>query len=549
MKFSKLYITLILSTGNILNVDAQVVVPTPGMGNTATEKPGKPAIPKNWEHLSFGKDSVYGVELNKAYIEFPKAASKKKIIVAIMDSGIDTAHEDLKNVLWVNKKEIAGNGKDDDGNGYVDDVHGWNFLGTKDGRTNIIATNLEADREFMKLRGKYEGINLQDYLSNPIYVYYRAVVTKSAIGSKEKAVEIVKALAAANEAILKRMQDENPSKILRLSDYVVFKPADSMQVFAHSALLTAVAFNKVSDTTHLLPYAAKMFGNMVVANEKEFEQAKIKGRDNRDLMDDKSNENSTRFYGNNAIFLPHSEHGTHVSSIIGAQRGNGLGTDGIADNVELMMIRVVPDGDEYDKDIANGIRYAVDNGAKIINMSFGKTISPEKKWVDEAINYAQKKGVLIIKAAGNDATDLDKTTYFPSALMLDRTMANNLVMVGASTPEGKAASFSNYGKSTVDLFAPGTEIYAAVPGNKYANKQGTSMACPVTAGVAAMVWSRFPRLTYLQLKDILLKSVTKVSGTTQLPGGGKSTIVPFSSLSATGGIVNAVEALRLAKSY
>ena len=547
MKFSKLYITLILSTSYILNVDAQVVVPTPGKGNVATEKPGKPAMRKNWEHLSFGKDSVYGIELNKAYSEFPKPARKKKIIVAIMDSGIDTAHEDLKNVLWVNRKEIAGNGKDDDGNGYVDDVHGWNFLGTKDGRTNIIATNLEADREFMKMRGKYTGITLQDYLSNPSYVSYRSVVAKSVIGSKEKAVEIVKALAAANEVILKRMQ--NPDKILRLSDYIVFKPADSMQVFAQSALLTAVAFNKVSDTTHLLPYATKMFSNMVISNEKEFEQAKIKGRDNRDLMADKSNENPTRFYGNNTIFLPHSEHGTHVSGIIGAQRGNALGVDGIADNVELMMIRAVPDGDEYDKDIANGIRYAVDNGAKIINMSFGKTISPEKMWVDEAIKYAQKKGVLIIKAAGNDATDLDKNTYFPSALMLDKTIADNMVMVGASTPDGKAASFSNYGQNTVDLFAPGTEIYATVPGNKYENKQGTSMACPVTAGVAAMVWSRFPKLTYLQLKDILLKSVTKVSGATELPGKGKSTVVPFSSLSVTGGIVNAVEALRLAKSY
>lgn len=549
MKFSKLYIALLLGTCYVVNVDAQVVVPSPGVASNPTQKAKKPAAPQNWEHLSIGKDGVYGIESDKAYKEFPKSKTKKKLIVAIIDSGIDTAHADLKNILWTNEKEIKGNGKDDDNNGYVDDIHGWNFLGTADGKTNVVKTNLEADREYLRLRDQYSSLSFDDYRKNPKYANFRSVVSKSVLGSKEFAVIIVKRLAEENKKLVQEIQQKNPGKVLRMIDYAGYQPTDSMFMYAQSAVMMGVMYKKVPDTTLLAPFIQKVSEEMIASNQKEYLQVKESVTDNRVLMNDDFRENASRYYGNNILSLNHIEHGTHVAGIVAAERNNNIGLDGIADNVSIMAIRAVPDGDEYDKDIANAIFYAVDNGAKIINMSFGKPFSPQKQWVDDAFRYAEKKGVLIVKAAGNDSKNLDVEKTFPDAVFLDGKKAGNVITVGASTPDAKTASFSNYGKTTVDLFAPGTEIYSTVPGSEYKNMQGTSMACPVVSGVVALVWSRFPNLTYLQLKEILLKSVTKVSGITLLPGAQNPIEVPFSTLSVTGGIVNAYEALKLAKTY
>lgn len=549
MKFSKLYIALLLGTGYVLNVDAQVVVPTPETVNATIEKAAKPAPRKNWEHLSFGKDGVYGIELDKAYQTFPKSNAKKKLIVAIIDSGVDTAHADLKNMLWTNDKEIKGNGKDDDKNGYIDDIHGWNFLGTSDGKTNVVKTNLEADREYLRLRDQYINVAFDDYLKNPKYTYFRSVVTKSTLGSKEFAVKVVKRLAEENKKLVQEIQQKNPGKVLHMIDYAGYQPTDSMFMYAQSAVMMAVMYKKVPDTTLLAPFIKKFSDDMIASNQKEYLNAKESVTNNRVLMNDDFTTNTSRYYGNNMLLQANAKHGTHVAGIVAAERDNNIGLNGIADNVSIMAIRAVPDGDEYDKDIANAIRYAVDNGARIINMSFGKPFSPQKQWVDDAFKYAEQKGVLIIKAAGNDSKNLDVDKSFPHGVFLDGTKAGNVITVGASTAEGKTATFSNYGKTTVDLFAPGLDIYSTVPNNEYMFLPGTSMASPVVAGTAALVWSRFPKLTYLQLKEILLKSVTKVSGTTLLPGAQNPTEVAFSTLSVTGGIVNAYEALKLAKTY
>ncbi|TCC99354.1 S8 family serine peptidase [Pedobacter hiemivivus] len=549
MKFSKLYIALLFAAGYVVNADAQVVVPTPGVANNPTQRAKKPAAPQNWEHLSIGKDGVHGIESDKAYKEFPKSKTKKKLIVAIIDSGVDTAHADLKNILWTNGKEIKGNGKDDDNNGYIDDIHGWNFLGSADGKKNVVKTNLEADREYLRLRDQYLNVSFDDYRKNPKYAYFRSVVSKSVLGSKEFAVVIVKRLAEENKKLVQEIQEKNPGKVLHMIDYAGYQPTDSMFMYAQSAVMMGVMYNKVPDTTLLAPFIQKFSDDMIASNQKEYLNAKESVTDNRVLMNDDFRANTSRYYGNNILSLPHIEHGTHVAGIVAAERNNGIGLDGIADNVSIMAIRAVPDGDEYDKDIANAIRYAVDNGAKIINMSFGKPFSPQKQWVDDAFRYAEQKGVLIVKGAGNDSKNLDVDKTFPDAVFLDGKKAGNVITVGASTPDAKTASFSNYGKTTVDLFAPGTEIYSTIPGSEYKNMQGTSMACPVVSGVVALVWSRFPNLTYLQLKEILLKSVTKVSGTTLLPGAQNPTEVSFSTLSVTGGIVNAYEALKLAKTY
>jgi hypothetical protein len=274
--------------------------------------------------------------------------------------------------------------------------------------------------------------------------------------------------------------------------------------------------------------------------------------DYRGIVGDNPEDINDRFYGNNDIMAADPEHGTHVAGIIAAARGNGKGMDGIANNVRIMVIRAVPDGDEHDKDIANAIRYAVDNGAKVINMSFGKYFSPQKKWVDDAVRYAQDKGVLLVHAAGNEATNVDEKRHFPTAFYLDGTRNPNWITVGASGPTRKnlVAYFSNYGKKDVDVFAPGMEIYSTVPkGDQYKMEQGTSMASPVVAGLAALIMSYYPQLSATEVKTVITKSAKPLDAMVYKPNemDEKTVQLNFSDLSSSGGVVNAVEAIRLAE--
>ena len=228
---------------------------------------------------------------------------------------------------------------------------------------------------------------------------------------------------------------------------------------------------------------------------------------------------------------------------------------GVANNVKIMAVRAVPDGDEYDKDVALGLRYAVDNGAKIINTSFGKAYSPKKKWVYEAIQYAASKDVLIVNAAGNDGKNIDvEKTYPNDSRDLKIEISDNFLTVGAMSAnynETLPASFSNYGKINVDVFAPGVQIYSTTPENGYEKYSGTSMAAPSAAGVAALIRSYYPKLSASQVKHILMNSGTLItlevikpgSQSRENPTGEK---VPFSELSVSGRVVNAYNALKMA---
>jgi subtilisin family serine protease len=216
--------------------------------------------------------------------------------------------------------------------------------------------------------------------------------------------------------------------------------------------------------------------------------------------------------------------------------------------VKLMMIRAVPDGDERDKDIGNAIRYAVDNGAQIINMSFGKDYSPNKSVVDDAVRYADSRGVLMVHAAGNDGADLNASPQFPKPVYLGGDRAQNWIEVGASSwkgGDGLAAEFSNYSRTQVDVFAPGVDILSTVPGNRYDRDSGTSMAAPVVSGLAALIMDYFPNLTATDVKRIIVTSTTRVDQMVVRPGGTDS--VSFASLSASGGIVNAYNAIKMAE--
>ena len=540
--------------GKAMGLSAALMVT--GMGVFAQQdkntKPGE--VPKGWHLLDKTKDGYYGISLDKAY-EFVKTKKlkSKTVLVAVIDSGIDTLHEDLKEVLWRNPKEIPGNGIDDDKNGYVDDVYGWNFIGNKDGR-NVKQDSYEGARVYHKLKTKYAGQNIDpttlkgnDLEEYKVWLAARKKVEGDGANPAMDLMGLKTALKMAkrNDSIMRVTMNKEVFTGAELDTFTVTTAAG---MSAKGGLLYLFKANDMLELTN------KDF----IGGFEEFVNGEVKKVESKekapptyraDIVGDNEADINDKYYGNPDVMASTPLHGTHVAGIIGAVRNNGKGMDGVADNVKIMMIRAVPDGDEHDKDIALAIRYAVDNGAKIINMSFGKDFSPEKKWVDEAVQYAKSKGVLLVHAAGNDAKNVDTLPNYPNPVYQEnKARASNWITVGASgDPKagGITAGFSNYGKQEVDVFAPGVKIYSTVPGgNTYNSLQGTSMASPVVAGTAAFLLSYFPTLTPEQLKYAIEKSAQAPAEKVKTPGTGEE--VPLSELSITGGVINVYEAAKIA---
>ncbi len=559
-------------------------------------------LPENWFNLDPLQDGYFGISTEKAYRELLKDKKvNKEIIVAVIDGGVDINHEDLKGKIWTNKKETPGNGIDDDGNGYIDDVHGWNFIGSKTG--NLVYDNLELVRIYRKLSPKYKSTtstkNL-DSLSKEEFALYRRVTAD--LGKKyDDADQNYRVLFAINK-LLDSVSVVTKKPIPSLEDIEAYKPDDEIEEQVKKII------RKGSRESGGYPEFYKDVKKAYEGTEITLKYNLNPKYDVRDSLvgDDYAN-GKQRNYGNNDVTGPRAEHGTHVSGIIAANRNNGVGIKGVADNVLIMPIRVVPEGDERDKDVANGIRYAVDNGARIINMSFGKSYKWDKAVVDDAIRYAEEKGVLLVHAAGNDNLNNDKADVFPTkyydseasaayqrkvrkpiedlfkppvprgdrsrmpqndprfnrskvpltppidTTKFDLPHVKNWIEVGASAykeDDELKASFSNYGKYTVDVFAPGFMINSTVPGSKYEEFDGTSMASPVVSGLAALIMSYYPELTALQVKDIIVRSVRKVDRKVKhTDEKGTSSRILFSALSRSGGIVNAYDALKLASTY
>lgn len=478
---------------------------------------------KNWQHEDPSTEKFHGVASNSVYAKIDSTKPVKDIVVAVIDGGTDADHEDLKSNLWTNTKEIDGNGIDDDNNGYIDDIHGWNFIGGKSG--DVGGDNIELTRLY---KGGKENLP-KDYKWRSIKKKY-----KKELKSNQKNYELVMKL----NDMLNGAEKKYGKTELTGTELKAYPVSGGMMKILRNAISKALSQGVEYSTlkSSILEGLPQVKNAVDYHTNTDFEARKVVGDNYADPNE--------HLYGNNHYAGPDALHGTHVAGIIGAIRNNATGMDGVADHVKIMILRAVPDGDERDKDVANSIRYAVDNGAQIINMSFGKSYSPFKKVVDDAVLYAESKNVLIVHAAGNEAADNDKEPNFPSALVNGKHV-NNWIEVGASDPRGNAASFSNYGKTSVDLFAPGLQIYSTLPFNKYGAESGTSMASPVVAGVAAMVWSHYPQLSMSQLKSVLLSSATPETTTTLKPGSSKKT-VPFSSLSITGGIINAEKAMEAA---
>ncbi len=501
---------------------------------------------KQWFHLDVKEDTVVGVSTDKAYRELLKGKTPQPVIVAVIDGGVDVKHEDLRGVLWRNMKEVEGNGTDDDHNGYTDDVYGWNFIGNKNGR-NVNHDTYEEVRIYKKLKPLYEGKDRASLSKKKQKEYDLYQAAKSSYeGNVEKnssRLKMVNMMYEGGKALADTLK--KTFKVATLDTAILANPpaGDSILSFQSKTLAANLKRFQLENTDKYLEtlkgYVDNFKGQVDSSLSLDVDARKIVGDDYENLKE--------RFYGNSDVAGPEPRHGTHVAGIIGADWSNSNESKGVANAAKIMSVRAVPNGDERDKDVANAIRYAVDNGAKIINMSFGKSFSPEKKVVDKAIRYAESKDVLIVKAAGNSSSNNDSIIHYPSVKDLKGKGFGNLIEVGAiykTNDSNLVAGFSNFGKGSVDVFAPGMQIYATLPGNSYGFLSGTSMASPVVAGVAAVLKSYFPELTAVELKRIILASSVKYPIKVVRPDTGE--LVDFSTLSRTGGVVNVYEAVRLA---
>lgn len=505
-------------------------------------------VPEFWHLLDEQNDEYRGISLKQAYKLLGKRKSTK-VVVAIIDSGIDIEHEDLKGKIWVNKDEKPGNGKDDDKNGYVDDVNGWDFIGGKDGK-DVDHDTYEITRLYVKYKAQFEGKSRGDLSENEQKEFDEYQEIKTEFEAKRKELEPVYEQFVQTVAIIEQtltsVRDHLGKNDFNLEDLNAIEGGDDRLQFSKK-VLTDIFTNAGFDSKQLeeqLELEREYYTNEIeYGYNPEFEP--------RSIVGDEYDNPKDRYYGNNEVRGPDAQHGTHVGGIVAAIRGNDLGAEGIVDNVELMVLRTVPDGDERDKDVANAIRYAVDNGARVINMSFGKAYSPEKELVDEAVRYAHEKGVLLVHASGNEGLNLDEENNFPTKVFLNDEIAENWIEVGASSwgEEGNfVGSFSNYGQTQVDIFAPGVTIYSTVPDQNYEKLQGTSMAAPIVSGVAALLMSYFPKLSAMEVKEIILKSSKKYTQEVNRPGS-DGNFIEFNKLSTTGGIVNAYEAVKMAMEF
>lgn len=526
---------LLVLAGCSLTVQAQVSTPKTAITAPLAIVKKAPVTEielKRWSHLDLVKDTIAGMSVDKAYAELLQGKTGVKVIVGIVDSGVDIEHEDLKGMIWTNPKEIPNNGIDDDKNGFIDDIHGWNFLG------DAVHENLEMTRVVKK--GDDGSAQYKQALAQYTEKYEKALKDKQQVDF----------LLDVHNTIKKELNKTT----YKLEDLSTITSTDS-KVLQSKKIMTQIFTNAgptFDPEAELEDYRKQVYDQLDYNLNKEFDGRKIVGDNPEDIKNN--------HYGNNVVFGPDKEealHGTHVAGIIAQVRGNNLGGDGVANNVEILTVRAVPDGDEYDKDIALAIRYAVDNGAKVINGSFGKSFSPHKQWVYDALKYAKKKDVLIVHAAGNDGYNIDETkniNYPNDSEDNVKEFTDNVITIGAINKaygETVIAPFSNFGKINVDVFAPGEEIYATVPNNKYKYLQGTSMASPNAAGVAALIRSYYPKLKAVQVKQILMDSGVALPSKVVLGENPNPDAAPVAVSSAesskTAKMVNAYNALLMAE--
>ncbi len=508
----------------------------------------------NWQNKDLLENGVPGTSTEKAYKQLI-AGKRYQVIVAVIDSGIDTSHHDLKGHLWANPGEIPGNHLDDDHNGYTDDVHGWNFAGLPVSRDSLVFLAQHKKQFFDSL--SYTTVppelRLPYQQFRKIWKDYEDIREKLA-----RSLDDVKSAQRIMDTLQEHIGSNNPT-IAQLRQWRQKDSSDKWIIDAILAQLPAYpdfASFKTEAIDKARQSLAFCVGHLTT------------GSDSAGIVAGYLEQNANICYDRVFTFSAtddfyHSQpltfHGTHIAGIIAANRENGDSVDGIADSVLIMPIKIYSAlyPKMVDANLASAIRYAVDNGARVINLSLGLYGSPGKKDVDAAVKYAMQHNVLIVHAAGNDGKNLDQLgtqSFFPNKHYADGSgEAEAWLDVGASgwaDDSTLAAPFSNYGRAAVDVFAPGVRIYSTIPGSKYEHFNGTSMATPVVAGLAALIMELFPHLTAAQVAAIIRQSVYKVSHPVIQPGSNAARITrPFADLCSSGGIVNTYNALLLAAKY
>ena len=507
---------------------------------------------KTWYHKDFSTTNVYGVNTNNAYKFLEsKGLKPRTVVVGVLDSGVEVDHPGLINNMWKNPNEIPNNGIDDDKNGYVDDIYGWNFIGGK--TADVDADNLEVTRMVKKYQPIFEGTDSTKNKANQAkmpeeYAMYQK--SKKLFDEKgSEAKQYYQYFSGFNNAIPSIIKTLN-GKTLTKANLAAIKPASqedsrNLQIL-NSLVQDAENIGKTPKEVEEL-LRKEVDGALKHYESQATKHYNLDFDPRKEIVGDNYDNYNEKHYGNNHYEGPDASHGTHVSGIIaGLPHGNEV-QYGVAHKVaKIMTVRAVPDGDERDKDVANAIRYAVDNGAKILNMSFGKAVSPGKKHVWDAMKYAEKKGVLLVKAAGNENQNIGENEYFPTNFMKqsdEKPFVSNMIVVGASTNNNQnlRARFSNYNGKMVDVFAPGQEIYSPVPDAKYEYLQGTSMASPVVAGAAAVLWAYMPSLTPQQIKEALVKTVNKSTVNANVDSSAN-----FDQISVAGGVIDLYKAAQYA---
>ena len=507
---------------------------------------------KTWYHKDFSTTNVYGVNTDNAYKFLEsKGLKPRTIVVGVLDSGVEVDHPGLINNMWKNPNEIPNNGIDDDKNGYVDDIYGWNFIGGK--TADVDADNLEVTRMVKKYQPIFEGTDSaknranQAKMPEEYAIYQKSKKLYDEKGSEAK--QYYHYFSGFNNAIPSIVKTLN-GKTLTKANLAAIKPA-SQEDSRNLQILNSLV-QDAGNVGKTPKEVEELLRKEIEGALKHYESQATKHYNldfdpRAEIVGDNYDNYNEKHYGNNHYEGPDASHGTHVSGIMaGLPHGNEV-QYGVAHKVaKIMTVRAVPDGDERDKDVANAIRYAVDNGAKILNMSFGKAVSPGKKHVWDAMKYAEKKGVLLVKAAGNENQNIGENEYFPTNFMKqsdEKPFVSNMIVVGASTNNSQnlRARFSNYNGKMVDVFAPGQEIYSTVPDAKYEYLQGTSMASPVVAGAAAVLWAYMPSLTPQQIKEALVKTVNKSTVNANVDSNAN-----FDQISVAGGVIDLYKAAQYA---
>lgn len=529
-------------------------------------------IEKTWYNCSFDEDGVYGAEVDMA-LDFLKGKKRKKTpVIALIGVGMDIEHEAIKHAIWTNPKEKP-DGKDNDKNLYVDDIHGWNFLMGKDG-SMLANTNMTSDREFYRLRGKYSNLfywPTEDYyieisdegniseVAPPENIeefrYFQRLWREGSIGFNKRLWLSFYNSRAMLRRVDQEMRKQFPDKKLTRQDFgtVVQSMQPDMrqhEKMALASLTVSVGMHRTDDWDTIF----SMLQNSTTQDryrdsyQKGFDRADFGARQR--ILGDAPNDITDYPYGNNNVFTFQARADVMKAGIIAGKRNNGIGVDGIADFAKIMsLVTCAETGEPYTKDMALAIRYAVEKGADIIVLAFqSKLYSPlDQTVMYEALRYAEKKGALVIVPTGQSSSDVDKTAFFPNRFMGENELTN-FMTVSISDKQGKPSQQSNYGAQGIDLFAPGIDIYVADVGDTYQNTSSSQLGAGVVAGVAALVKGYYPHLTGSQLRKLLIENVTlrkevNVEKVIMVEKEQKQVLLSFEELCFSGGIVSAYKAV------